>query len=118
MNRRTRKLQVTASARKEIYERDGRRCLFCRIRYRMPANWQDHRYELSVFETMHIVPRSRGGLGIAKNGLIGCRYHHRLLDDGPKETREEMQEIISLYMGRCYPGWNREDLTYQKGRDR
>lgn len=115
MNKRTKALQFTAKARKEIYARDGTRCLFCMIQYRMPAAWRTYLYEMSIMETMHIIPRSKGGLGIAQNGMIGCKYHHRMLDEGPRETRKEMQEIISGYMAGKYPGWNRDSLVYQKG---
>lgn len=111
MNRRTKKLQFSARARKEIYQRDGRSCLFCRLSYRMP---EGDTYGNHIFETMHIVSRAHGGLGIAENGIIGCKYHHNMLDSGPHETREEMQELIGAYMRGKYPGWSREKLEYRK----
>ena len=113
MNQRTRKLQFSAKARKEIYERDSRSCLFCRIRYHPPRSY-DAGQETHVFETMHIVSRAHGGLGIPQNGIIGCKYHHRMLDSGPKETRDEMQGYIEAYMKQKYTGWNREGLEYRK----
>lgn len=113
MSQRTKKLKFSAKARKEIYERDGRSCLFCRIRYHLPRP-HEAGYETHIFETMHIVSRAHGGLGIPQNGLIGCKYHHRMLDSGPKETREEMQGIIETYMKQKYTGWDRKGLEYEK----
>ena len=37
---------------------------------------------------MHIVNKSQGGLGIEQNGVLGCRYHHGLLDNGNKGLRK------------------------------
>lgn len=114
MNQRTRKLQFSAKARREIYERDGESCLFCRIRYHPKRAFDAGGYETRIYETMHIVSRAHGGLGIPQNGIIGCKYHHRMLDSGPKETRSEMQAIIEGYMKEKYPGWNREELRFRK----
>lgn len=115
MNRSTRKLQFSQKARKEIYERDGMACYFCMIRYRMPAAYEAGGYETRIMETMHIVSRSHGGMGIAENGMLGCKYHHRMLDAGAAEIRKEMQDLIGRYMKQKYPGWDRERLVFRKG---
>ncbi len=111
MSRRSRQLQFSAKARKEIYDRDGRSCIFCRMGYRNQGHFAGG---TGVYETMHIVSRAHGGLGVARNGIVGCKYHHTLLDSGPKETRDEMQTIIENYMKSKYPGWNRDQLIYRK----
>ena len=115
MNRAARKRQFDKKARKEIYERDsqwGNPCLFCRKRYRME---KARNFETGIFETMHVVPRSHGGLGVAKNGIIGCKYHHRMLDGSDK--RDEMIEMIRQYMELLYSDWNLDELAYNKERD-
>lgn len=114
MNRRTRALQFSTKARKEIYARDGARCLFCDANYRMCEKRFGNILDCHIYETMHIVARSHGGIGIAQNGIIGCRYHHRMLDGGARKVREEMQQMIETYMKTKYPGWSREKLVYRK----
>jgi len=63
---------------------------------------------------MHIVPKSQGGLGIVENGVLGCRHHHHLLDNGNKGLRQEMLEIIKKHMKGFYPNWTKKDLIYTK----
>lgn len=70
-------------------------------------------YEIQ--DIMHIVNKSQGGLGIEQNGVVGCRYHHGLLDNGNKGLRSEMLYMIEEYLGNCYPDWNRTSLIYEKG---
>jgi hypothetical protein len=67
------------------------------------------------FDVMHIVNRSQGGLGVEKNGVIGCRYHHMMLDNGNKGNRAEMLEHIRKYMRAIYPEWDETELYYKKG---
>ena len=63
---------------------------------------------------MHYVNRSAGGLGIEQNGVVGCRYHHSLLDNGNKGYRKEMLADMKAYLQEQYPDWNEEDLYYSK----
>lgn len=114
MNKRTKTLQFSTKARKEIYARDGARCLFCDANYRMCESRFGGIMDCHIYETMHIVSRAHGGLGIAQNGVIGCKYHHRMLDGGSKAVRTEMQWMIDGYMKTKYPGWSREKLVYRK----
>ena len=65
-------------------------------------------------DIMHIVPKSQGGLGIEQNGVLGCRYHHTLMDNGNEDLRGVMLEYIEKYMQNLYPGWNKENLVYHK----
>lgn len=69
-------------------------------------------YMLGIFETMHYIPRSQGGLGIARNGAIGCKYHHMMLDNS--EHRTEMKEIFKNYLQGMYQDWNEDELVYHK----
>ena len=110
MNKAARKRQFPDKERKIIYNRDLG-CLFCRENYHMEKATS---YELGIFEVMHIVPRSQGGLGIAKNGIIGCKYHHMMYDNGKEGYREEMLQRIERYMKTLYRDWNTDELKYNK----
>ena len=108
MNARTQALQFDQETRRKIIERDEW-CIFCQIGYRMPDEPQ------RAMDIMHIVPRSQGGLGIEENGVVGCRWHHMMLDNGNKGERPAMMAYIENYMKRHYPDWDREKLIYKKG---
>jgi hypothetical protein len=69
----------------------------------------------TVFDPMHIVNKSQGGLGVEQNGVIGCRGHHHLLDNS--EYNEEMRTMAEDYLRVLYPGWTRESVTYNKYKD-
>lgn len=108
MHKRTKALRFDRKTAQKIYERDGG-CIFCKIGFRMPPEPQMY------FDIMHIVNRSQGGLGIEKNGVVGCRYHHMMLDNGNKGMRGKMLFYIRTYMKEIYPDWNEDDLYYKKG---
>lgn len=111
MNKRTSALQFGRKTAQKIVERD-QDCIFCQMGYCVKQCGLD----TSIKDIMHIVPKSQGGLGIEQNGVLGCRYHHGLLDNGNKGLREEMMDIIEQYMRQQYPGWTREGLVYDKYR--
>ena len=49
-------------------------------------------------DIMHIVSRSHMGLGVEENGVLGCRYHHNLMDNGNKGLGKEMVSMLEEYM--------------------
>lgn len=108
MSKRSRACEFSQRERMLIYERDAG-CLFCRRRYRME---KADSYQTSIFETMHYIPRSQGGLGIARNAAVGCKYHHMMLDNS--EHAAEMREIFRQYLQSAYRNWNEDELTYRK----
>lgn len=109
--KRTKACEFSSKDRKAIYARDFG-CIFCDLRYHMEGA---DPYDLQIDGIMHYIPRSQGGLGIRENGALGCRYHHRMLDNGAEGRREEMLEIFREYLKRFYPGWSEEKLIYRKG---
>ncbi len=111
MKKSARARQFNEKARKEIYARDEG-CIFCRMGYHME---KADSFSTGIIETMHIVPKSQGGLGIAQNGVLGCKYHHVMFDNGSDGHRSEMKERISSYMSELYPGWDEKDLIFKKG---
>lgn len=111
MTKRTRKLQFDKKTKEAIIQRDYGTCLFCNMSYKMDSS-SDIAYEIK--DIMHFIPRSQGGLGIEQNGVLGCRYHHMLLDNGNKGLRDEMLKIMEEHLKMSYPGWNREEIIYKK----
>lgn len=111
MSKRSKACAFDRKTRQKIFERDGG-CIFCQMWYHMP---KEVVFELSILDTMHIINRSQGGLGVEKNGVCGCRYHHNLLDNGSKGLRPEMLNIIKSYMQRHYPDWDESSLVYKNG---
>lgn len=73
---------------------------------------------MSILETMHYLPRSQGGLGIAENAALGCKYHHQMLDNGSGGRRAEMLALMAEYLKGFYPDWQETDLRYAKDRER
>lgn len=110
MNKRTRRLQFNTSTKKRIIERD-RQCIFCKFKYNIRP---EHDYERSIFDIMHYIPKSQGGLGIEENGVLGCRYHHDLMDNGSRGLRPEMLQMIKEYLQEIYPYWNESELYYKR----
>ena len=106
-----RKTEFSAKARKAIHKRDRDQCVFCARGYRMEevGTWAH-----AQLQVMHIVPRSQLGMGIEQNGVLGCVYHHTMMDNGNQGCRKEMQRILEERMKRLYPGWSRESVTYKK----
>lgn len=109
-SKRTKATSFSTETRQRIIQRDIG-CIFCRgNRYmRDQRGWEE-----TIFDIAHIVNRSQGGLGVEQNGVLACRYHHGLLDNGNKGYREEMLEFAEDYLKRIYPDWNRDALVYKK----
>lgn len=103
--------EFSPKVRKNIIERDDDQCIFCRMGYEMQ---QATPLGLKLRSIMHFVPRSHNGLGIEKNGALGCQYHHEMLDNGNKGRREEMLGMFREYLMQQYEDWNEDDLTYSK----
>lgn len=107
-SKRAQATEFTSEMRRHIWQRDKGKCLFCKIgKYgRSECDWMQ--------DIMHYINRSAGGLGIPQNGVVGCRYHHSLLDNGNKGYRREMLEDMKAYLKDIYPEWNEADLYYRK----
>lgn len=106
-----RKYEFNAKTRKKIIERDHGMCIFCQMNYEMEeATWLD----LQLDGIMHYVPRSHQGLGIEKNGALGCHWHHHMLDNDHKGRGKTMKKMFKAYLEGIYPDWNEDDLTNPK----
>lgn len=109
-HRMTAKLEFSQKTREEIRNRDGG-CFFCMRGYHMEAS---DTFGYTLPQIMHIVPRSSLGMGVKENGVLGCQYHHNMMDNGNKGLRGEMIGMLEEYMRGLYPGWSRSDVIYQK----
>lgn len=105
------KYQFDEDTRRLIVFRDEGQCIFCARRYHM-ENKDPLLYQIK--DIMHFINKSQGGLGIQKNGAVGCRYHHMLLDNGSKGLRAEMIEIFRDHLRSKYKEWDERDLVYHK----
>jgi predicted restriction endonuclease len=109
----TKLLQFDKATREKIVERDNYSCLFCKSGYHI-ENMNLSNLEFNIFDIMHFIPKSKLGLGIEQNGVLGCRAHHHLLDNGNKGLRSEMLLIMEEYLKQCYEDWDKSKLVYKK----
>lgn len=106
----TRKLQFDKATSEKIFARDHGECIFCQMGYHMEG-WTP---QAGGYDIMHFIPKSHQGMGIEQNGVLGCRYHHHMMDNGNKGLRKEMLKLLESYLRSIYPDWNRNMLIYDK----
>ncbi|MBR4668415.1 MAG: HNH endonuclease [Butyrivibrio sp.] len=110
-SKRTKACEFSKEARRKIWERD-RGCIFCRMGYELPA---EDLTTSRMYQVMHFIPRSRGGLGIPENGAIGCVWHHGIFDNGAG-SRQKMSQDFENYLKKHYRDWDMSKLVYSKWR--
>lgn len=111
MKKQTKLKNFSPAVKEEIWVRDRGTCIFCKEKYHMEDTSQ---YGRSIIDHMHYIARSQGGLGIARNGALGCRDHHNMLDNGNKGRYAEMHEMFREYLSSHYVGWDEKELVYSK----
>ena len=109
----TKLLQFDKETIQEIIDRD-KTCIFCQMGYKMEG-FDPNKLDCIIHDIAHFIPKSKMGLGIAKNGAFACRYHHHLLDNS--KYRNEMLPLFENYLREIYPDWNKEELKYSKWKD-
>lgn len=110
IHKRTKSCNFTQEVIQRVLQRD-RGCIFCNRGYRPgDINAYDH----TIYDVMHYINKSQGGLGIEQNGACGCRYHHNLLDNGNQGIREDMLKIFEKHLKNHYPNWDSDKLVYNK----
>lgn len=103
--KRAKATDISPKVKREVWERDGHRCIICGSPLAAP--------------NAHYIPRSAGGLGIPENIVTLCtnfsenKCHYRF-DFGTAEEREEIGQKIENYLKDHYPGWDPEKLIYRK----
>ncbi len=104
--KRSKATDIPMSVKKKVWERDNGCCVICGNSY-------------NVMPNAHYIPRSKGGLGIEKNIFTACTRLtnndcHYKFDNGSKEEREKLKEIVKTYFQALYQDWNEEELYYKK----
>ena len=97
-------LTISTDTYNEVYERDNGSCILC-----MEYGVHEKMFETSVIpplEMHHYITRARLGMGIPKNLVMLCKYHHL------EETKH--REKIKKYLKNKYEDWNEEGLRFKK----
>ncbi len=104
--KRSKATDISMSVKKKVWERDDGCCVICGNSY-------------NVMPNAHYIPRSKGGLGIEENIFTACTRltkndcHYRF-DNGTKEEKRKLKEIVKTYFQNIYPDWDEEKLYYKK----
>ena len=97
MHKRTKATSIPIEVKREVYERDSGRCIFCGRAGEPNA---------------HYIARSHGGLGIPQNIVTACYSCHNRMDNTP--DRKIYLEAAKSYLRGKYAVWREEDLVYRK----
>ena len=97
MHKRTKACAISKKTKQRVYERDMGACIFCGA----PG-----------LPEAHVVPRSHGGLGIPQNIVTVCRPCHDKMDNSVQ--RQQMLQQAAEHLKRFYPGWNEQNLIFDK----
>ena len=100
MSKRSKACEFHITVRKDMYERDGKKCIFCSSPQGVP--------------NMHYIPRSAGGLGIKENGVTGCPLCHHEADNG--KNTQWYKEFMKNYLEKLYPDFTDAQRIYDKWR--
>lgn len=98
MSKRSKACDISKKTKDIVWERDKHRCIFCGSPNAMP--------------NAHVIPRSKGGLGVEKNIVTACIDCHRKMDQ--TSEREKYLNQAKKYLKSIYSDWNEEELIYKK----
>lgn len=97
----TKATDISQAVKKEVWERDGHKCIFCHID--VPISNAN----------AHFIPRSAGGLGIPQNVFTACNECHQEQDNG-KNTKK-YDELAENHLKNYYKdSWDKSKLIYKK----
>lgn len=100
-SKRRKATNISLKVKRAVCERDGGCCFHCGTHVGMYG------------ANAHVIPRSKGGLGVEENIITACSYCHTLMDQTTRRT-ELIAEAIA-YLTKKYPNLNQEDYVYRKG---
>ena len=106
-SKRAKALAISEETKEKVWCRDAGRCVWCRLH---PEYWTGYK----AYPEAHLIPRSKGGLGIPENVLTLCRPHHDELDHSMRSHRAEMRQELIGYLKHYYPDWEQEKVIYHK----
>lgn len=101
MNARTKATNIPQAVKVKVYQRDRQRCVMC-------GKWVEPR-----FACAHVIPRSKGGLGIEQNIVTLCMECHYKYDS--TTDRKVIREMLVRHLRQFYPDWQEHDMIYTKG---
>lgn len=99
-SKRAKALSIPRTVKARVWEWDEHRCIYCGSAYAFPE--------------AHVVPRSRGGLGIEENIVTLCRLCHDAYDNGTSTMRQEIGAYLREYLKNLYPDLDEEKVIYRK----
>ena len=100
---RTKKTEIPMNVKIEVWNRDNHKCIFCGIDVDM------------FYANAHFIPRSAGGLGVAKNIITACPKCHNEQDNGLNTKEYDLK--AESYLKSIYgDNWTKNDLVYKKRR--
>ena len=99
MSKRSKACEINHRVRAEVYMRD-RCCIVCGSSSGVP--------------NAHLVPRSKGGLGIKENAVTLCMLCHHEMDNGKNSL--EIKARVKKYLDDLYPNFTDEMRIYDKWR--
>lgn len=100
-SKRTKACDITPKVRKQVNERDHKRCVVCGGRYGT--------------QIAHIfVNRSQGGLGVKENLAVLCFTCHQKLDQGRYKESTVIRNYAESYLRNHYGEINKNELKFSK----
>lgn len=103
-NKRAKACDIPQWVKDVVWERDEYKCVLCDCTTAAP--------------NAHYISRQNGGKGIPENVVTlctgfgnGCHYRY---DNGTKEERAAIKELLRAHLMKHYPDWNERDLIYRK----
>ena len=100
VSRRAKALAIDKKTKFAVWKRDGGCCIFCG----KPQPWNN--------ANAHVVPRSKGGMGIEQNIVTACCDCHRAFDQSAE--RHNFMEKAVGHLKKHYPNWEKEQVLYNK----
>jgi hypothetical protein len=79
---------VPADLRRQVRERFGDCCAYCRTAERL---------NIAIFECEHILPRSAGGATVFENLCLACPTCNRYKADRTQALEPDTQEVLPLF---------------------
>jgi hypothetical protein len=100
---RTKQTSISPEVKKKVHERDLGCCVVCGMP--LPVGCS----------SAHIIPRSRGGLGIEQNIITLCQEHHYNYDFSV--DRLMLYDYFVEYLKKFYADWDRDKMIFKKGQN-
>lgn len=114
-SKRTKALEIPKHVKEEVWRRQNGKSVI--VHHTLEG---DYRLPISVNECCcHVVPRSKGGLGIAAN-IVGMTFEEHRIFDGlcignDAETTEMYRNMVMEHLNKHYNDWREDKVIYVKG---